>query len=51
MSQQYTLAAKCTNHILVCIKYNVASQSKEVIIPLYLALVLPDVEYCVQLWT
>ncbi|GAB0183265.1 cAMP-dependent protein kinase inhibitor alpha [Grus japonensis] len=50
MSWQCVFAAQKANRVLGCIKRSVTSRSREVILPQYLALVRPHLEYCIQLW-
>ncbi|PKU45463.1 hypothetical protein llap_4221 [Limosa lapponica baueri] len=47
MSQQCTPAAQKVNHMLSCTKISAASRLREVILPLYPALMRPYLEYCI----
>jgi len=51
VSHPCVLRAQQANHILCCIKRSVASRSREVILPLFSALVKVHLESYIQLWS
>jgi len=51
ISHQCALTAQKDNHNLGCIQSSVASSLREVSLTLCSALVRPDLESCVQLWS
>ena len=50
VNQQCSLAACKASYILGCVKRGVAGREREVIVPLYLALLRLHLEYCFQAW-
>jgi len=51
MSRICAVTAQKASHVLGCIKRSKCSRTREVILPLYSALVRPHLEFCVHLWS
>ncbi|KYO40735.1 hypothetical protein Y1Q_0012232 [Alligator mississippiensis] len=50
MGHQFGDAVRKANRTLSCIHRCIMIRSKEVILPLYMTLVRPQLEYCIQFW-
>ena len=51
VSEQCGIAASKGNTIIGLIKRNITYKDKRLIIPLYKAIVIPHLKYCIQAWT
>ena len=50
VSEQCRIAASKGNQVIRMIRRNISYKEKSLIIPLYKAIVRPQLEYCVQAW-
>ena len=50
VSEQCGIAASNGNKILRLIRRNITSKEKELITPLYIAIVRPHLEHCIRAW-
>ena len=53
VSEQCRIAASKGNHVIVLIRRNITYfyKEKSLIVPLYKAIVRPNLEYCIQAWS
>ena len=51
VSEQCGIAASKGNQILGLIRRTITYKEKQLIVPLYKAIVRPHLEYCIQSWT
>ena len=50
VSEQCQIAASKGNQILWLVRRTIAYKEKQLIVPLYKAIVRPHLEYCIQAW-
>ena len=50
-SEQCRIAASKGNQVLGMIRRNITYKEKSLIVPLYKAIVIPHLEYCIQAWS
>ena len=51
VSEQCRIAASKGNQVLGMIRRNITYKEKNLIVPLYKAIVRPHLEYCIQAWS
>ena len=50
VSEQYRIAASKGNQILGMIRRNITYKENSLIVPLYITIVRPQIEHCIQAW-
>ena len=51
VSEQCRIAASNGNQVLGMIRRNITYKEKSLIVPLYKAIVIPHLEYCIEAWS
>ena len=51
VSEQCSIASSKGNQVLGMIRRNITYKDKNLIVPLYKAIVRPHLEYCIQAWS